>query len=111
MMCNLLTPVVDPGQRRMKSSNVANVPNAANVTKTEGTPSTAARKTSTQKGPALETPAPDAAKKTLLVRYDVSFELPRDTSTLIGRAGHCATMEDELFLQKLMFVAAAKYFL
>lgn len=57
--------------------------------------------------------APDEtppSRNQVLVRYDVVFDLPHDTSAFIGRAAHCATMENELFLHKLMLVTLSKYF-
>ena len=48
--------------------------------------------------------------ETTLVRYDVHHALPNTANALIGRAAHIAVLDSELFIEKLLVVAALKYF-
>ena len=45
-----------------------------------------------------------------LVRYDAFYTLPRNTNSMIGRAGHIAVLDCELFIEKFFLVSACKYF-
>ena len=43
-------------------------------------------------------------------RYSAFHTLPGGTSNFIGRAAHIAVLDSELFVEKLVLVAVAKYF-
>ena len=45
-----------------------------------------------------------------LVRYDAFYTLPTNTNSVIGRAGHIAVLDCELFIEKFFLVSACKYF-
>ena len=116
MMCNLLSPVLTSHS----SSSSAAGTKAQTATPAVNSSSAATGQTGTlvrgrftgsigrRRDEVPDEPPP--SRNQVLVRYDVVFDLPHDTSAFIGRAAHCATMEHEIFLHKLMLVTLSKYF-
>ena len=117
MMCNLLGPILTShSSSSSAAATKAQSATAAANSSTAGSGQTGTLERGRFTGSIIgrrrdELPdEPPPSRNQVLVRYDVVFDLPHDTSAFIGRAAHCATMEHEIFLHKLMLVTLSKYF-